>query len=210
MNILLLGPQGSGKGTQARKLCEKYNLFYFEAGGFLRELAKKNESLQKTLSQGNLVPDAEMASYVASYLDEKGLYDGIIFDGFPRTSVQWVVFKSWLKQKNVSLNLVLVLTIGEDETVRRLSARRMDPKTDRIYNLVTDPPPAGVDAATLIQRQDDKPDAIKKRISWYKSEVLPLINELKKDIEVVEIDGQRPIEVIFSNLTKIVDEKWKK
>lgn len=210
MNILLLGPQGSGKGTQARKLCQKYNLFYFEAGGFLRELAKKNESLRKILSEGKLVPDAEMASYVASYLDEKGLYDGIVFDGFPRTLAQWVVFESWLKQKNVSLNLVLVLTIDYAETVRRLSARRMDPETGRIYNLITDPPPADIDVAVLVHREDDKPDAIKKRVAWYKSEVLPLINELKKDVEVIEVDGQRPIEVIFNNLVKIVDEKWKK
>ena len=205
MNILLIGPQGSGKGTQARLLVEKLGFYYFESGDFLRKIAEKNETVKKMLAGGTFVPDKEIVSYVTAYLDEKGIYDNILFDGFPRSIVQYNFFKSWLKEKNVGLNLVLVLTIGEEETVRRLSARRSDPKTGKIYNLVTDPPPADIDRNLLVQRDDDKPEAIKKRLGWYKEQVLPLIAQLKNEIRVVEVDGERPIDEIQNNLLKEIE-----
>jgi len=205
MNILLIGPQGSGKSTQARLLVEKWGFFYFESGGFLREIAEKNEKVREMLAGGTFVPNKEMVSYVTAYLDEKGIYDNILFDGFPRSIVQYNFLKSWLKEKNVSLNLVLVLTISEEETVRRLFARRMDPKTGKIYNLVTDPPPGQVDKSTLIQREDDKPETIKKRLGGYKDQVIPLITQLRREVKVVEINGERPIEEIQADLVKCIN-----
>ncbi|PIP57682.1 hypothetical protein COX03_01810 [Candidatus Woesebacteria bacterium CG22_combo_CG10-13_8_21_14_all_39_10] len=205
MNILLIGPQGSGKGTQARLLVEKLGFYYFESGEFLRKIAEKNETVKKMLAGGTFVPDKEIVSYVTAYLDEKGIYDNILFDGFPRSITQYDFLKSWLKEKNVSLNLALILEISEDETVRRLSARRSDPKTGKIYNLVTDPPPADIDRNLLVQRDDDKPEAIKKRLGWYKEQVLPLIAQLKNEIRVVEVDGERPIDEIQNNLLKEIE-----
>jgi len=205
MNILLIGPQGSGKGTQARLLVEKLGFYYFESGEFLRKIAEKNETVKKMLAEGTFVPDKEIVSYVTAYLDEKGIYDNILFDGFPRSITQYDFLKSWLKEKNVSLNLALILEISEDETVRRLSARRSDPKTGKIYNLVTDPPPADIDRNLLVQRDDDKPEAIKKRLGWYKEQVLPLIAQLKNEIRVVEVDGERPIDEIQNNLLKEIE-----
>jgi len=106
--------------------------------------------------------------------------------------------------------LTIVLQINEEETVRRLSARRQDPETGKIYNLITDKPPAGVDEATLIHRDDDKPEAIKKRLALYKEQTEPLIDILKKDSEVIEVDGQRPIETISKDLIKIIKEHGEK
>src|SRR3989304_7871014 len=100
MIILFLGPQGSGKGTQARLLSEKLGYLYFESGGFLREISSKNEALRKSLAAGNLVPDEEMSSYVQSYLDEKAIFGNIVFDGFPRTLDQYNFFKKWLPKKH--------------------------------------------------------------------------------------------------------------
>ncbi len=205
MNILLIGPQGSGKGTQARLLVEKLGFYYFESGEFLRKIAEKNEKVREMLSGGTFVPDKEMVSYVTAYLDEKGIYDNILFDGFPRSIVQYDFLKSWLNDKRVVVNLVLVLVISEEETIKRLSARRMDPKTGKIYNLITDLPPEEVDKSALIQREDDKPEAIKKRLGWYKEQVLPLITELKKEIKVVEINGERPIDEIQNDLVKCIN-----
>lgn len=205
MNILLIGPQGSGKGTQARLLVEKLGFYYFESGGFLREIAKKNDKVKDMLAGGNFVPDEEMVSYVTADLDEKGIYDNILFDGFPRSITQYDFLKSWLKEKNVNLNLVLVLEISEEETIRRLSARRQDPVTGKIYNLITDYPPANVEVNTLTQRDDDKPEAIKKRLGWYKEQVIPLISKLKEEIKVVEIDGERPIEEIQKDLVREIE-----
>jgi adenylate kinase len=207
MNILLLGPQGSGKGTQARLLCEKFGFFYFESGGFLREASKTNEHLAKMLSEGMFVPDAEMSSYVTAYLDQKGVYDNILFDGFPRSVIQYETLKDWLSAKKVEIDIVFLLKIDEEETVRRLSARRTDPATGKIYNLVTDPPPADIDVSTLTQRDDDKPEAIKKRLSWYAEQVTPLISALREDIGVVDIDGTRPIADIQKDLAEIIEKQ---
>lgn len=204
MNILLIGPQGSGKGTQARILTEKYGYYYFESGEFLRKVAEKNENLKESLAEGKLVPDMEMTSYLTAFLDERNLYDDIIFDGFPRTVDQYNFLKNWLSDKKVRLDLVIALTISEKETLRRLNARRMDPKTGEIYNLVTEPPPAGIDPNTLIQRDDDKSEAIKKRLAFYRQRTEPLIIELKKDTKVVEVDGERPVEVIAKEIDGIV------
>lgn len=205
MNTLLIGPQGSGKGTQARLLVEKLGFYYFESGEFLRKIAEKNEKVREMLSGGTFVPDKEMVSYVTAYLDEKGIYDNILFDGFPRSMVQYDFLKSWLSDKKVTVDLVLVLIISEEETIRRLSSRRQDPKTGKIYNLITDPPPDNIDKSTLIQREDDKPEAIKKRLGWYQDLVVPLISKLKKETKVVEINGERPIEEIQTDLVKWIN-----
>lgn len=205
MNILLIGPQGSGKGTQARLLVEKLGFYYFESGEFLRKIAEKNEKVREMLSGGTFVPDKEMVSYVTAYLDEEGIYDNILFDGFPRSIVQYDFLKSWLSDKKVTVDLVLVLIISEEETIRRLSSRRQDSKTGKIYNLITDPPPPDIDTEVLIQRNDDKPDAIKKRLGWYQDLVVPLIAKLKKETKVVELNGERPIEEIQTDLVKWIN-----
>jgi len=210
MNIVLIGPQGSGKGTQARLLCDKFNFFYFESGAYLRKIAEGNSDLKKSLAAGNLVPDREMTSYLAAFLDKENLYDNIIFDGFPRTLEQYNFFKNWLKDKSVSLDLALLLEISEKETIRRLTARREDPATGKIYNLITDPPPPGVSIDSLVHRDDDMPEAIKKRLSLFRERTEPLITELKKDIDVFEVDGERPIDVIAQDFEKIVSERIKK
>lgn len=207
MNIILIGPQGSGKGTQARLVCEKFNFFYFESGSFLRKIAENNEELKKSLAEGILVPDTEMTSYLSAYLDQEGLYDDVIFDGFPRTVEQYKFWSSWLTQKQVSIDLVLLLVISESETVRRLSARRLDPSTGAIYNLITDPPPAEVDQSKLVHREDDKPEAIKKRLTLYRDRTEPLVDELRKKSEVVEINGERSIEEIAFEIEQIISSK---
>lgn len=208
MNIVLFGPQGSGKGTQARLLSEKFNFYYFEMGQFLREIAKNNDVIRDLMAKGILVPDEESSSYVTSFLDSKNLYDNILFDGFPRTILQYLTLKKWLDIKKIKLDLAFVITICEEETIKRLSGRRQDPITGKIYNLLTDKPPAEVDVKTLIQREDDKPQAIKKRLEIYRNQTVSLINEIKNNTKVVEINGERPIDEIQKDLVNII-EKFK-
>lgn len=182
MNILLLGPQGSGKGTQARLLCEKYGFFYFESGEYLRKIAENNGELKKMLDEGAMVPDIELTSYFTAFLDQESLYDNILLDGFPRNSEQYNFLKIWLSEKQVKIDLVLVLTISEPETLKRLALRK---------------------------REDDTPEAIKKRLELYKSRTEPLIQTLSKDTKVVEVDGQRSIEEIQEDLIKIINDNKK-
>jgi len=145
------------------------------------------------LESGSFVPDEEMASFVTAFLDERGIFDQVLFDGFPRSLPQYAVLKNWLAERKARVDLAIVLEIPESETIRRLSARRQDPQTGKIYNLITDPPPAGIDLTILTQRDDDKPEAIKKRLGWYHEQVIPLIAELDKEMEVIRIDGMKSI-----------------
>lgn len=205
MNIIFFGPQGSGKGTQARLVYEKYGFFYFESGAYLRRLGEEHPEIKAIMDAGKLVPDEEFTSYLTAYLDEQNLYDDILFDGFPRTLEQYNFLKNWLNDKKVSIDLGIVIQISEKETIKRLSSRRMDPETGKIYNLITDKPPANVDVSKLIQRDDDRPDAILKRLGWYKDRVVPLINHLKGITKVVEINGERPIDEIQKDIVTEIE-----
>lgn len=206
MNIVLFGPQGSGKGTQARLLCDKFGFSYFESGAYLRKLADTHPEMKLIMNSGKLVPDEEFTSYLTAYLDQENLYDDIIFDGFPRTIEQYEFLKVWLNQKQVKIDVAIVLEINESETLKRLGARRLDPKTGKIYNLVTDLPPSDVDINTLVQRDDDKPEAIKKRLALYHERTEVLIEGIKKDASVFRINGERTIEEIQTDLVKIVED----
>lgn len=206
MNIILLGPQGSGKGTQGRFLVDKFDLYYFESGAYLRRIAENNLSLKKYLDSGVLVPDLEITSYVQAFLDKENLYDDIVFDGFPRTLSQYNFWKNWLDDRKFKLDLVIVLEISEEESIRRLSARRQDPKTGEIYNLITDVPPAGVDINSLVQRDDDKPEGVQTRLKLYRERTEPLIAQLKKDTKVVEVNGERSEDEMQKDLQTLVEE----
>ncbi len=210
MNILLLGPQGSGKGTQARLLVEKFGFFYLSAGDLLREIAKTDQELATLLKSGTFIPDETTFGYVSKYLEDKGIFDNMIIDGFPRSVKQYNLIKEWLTRKGTKIDICINLTISEEETIKRLSSRRLDPATGKIYNLITDPPGPSVDQTKLVQRDDDKKEAIKKRLDWTKSLTGPLLELLKGEIEVFEIKGDRSIGEIQAELATIVGERIKK
>jgi adenylate kinase len=179
MNIILFGPQGSGKGTQAQLLAEKFGFFYFESGAYLRRIAENNEELRKALDEGQLVPDIEFTSYLKAFFDEKNLYDDIVFDGFPRTLEQYKFLKIWLDEKQMKIDLAIVLEIGEEETIKRLLLRK---------------------------REDDTPEAIKKRLGLYHERTEVLIREISEDTKIERIDGERLIEEIQKDLINLVEK----
>lgn len=205
MNILILGPQGSGKGTQAKLLSEKFGLFYFESGNFLRELSKTKPDVGERINRGELIPDEEMLGLVKDFL-EKNAPSGqnMLLDGYPRSVVQYENLKGWLESKGSKIDHAILLEISQEESVRRLSARRMDKITGKIYNLVTAPPPPQVNQENLIQREDDKPDAIKVRLDKYQEVTAPLVSQLEKEGILKKVNGERPIDVIFADLQEIV------
>lgn len=204
MNIIIFGPQGSGKGTQAKLISEKLGLFYFESGEFLRNLAESNPRIDEIINKkGELLPDEEIFSYATEYL-EKNDPDGknIIFDGYPRSVKQYELLTKWLETKDSRVDKAILLNISEEVSVKRLSARRICTKCGNVYNLITNLPPKGVCecGGELVQREDDKPEAIKKRLDLYKKNTKPLIEIFKKDGLLVEINGERPINTIFEDI----------
>jgi len=147
------------------------------------------------------MPDSEGFEYVKRYLENNNSFDNIVFDGFPRSVVQYELLKNWLKEKGSSIDFAVLISITENESIKRLTNRRKDPKTGEIYNLVTNPPPDNVDRSSLVQREDDNPEAIKKRLELYKKVTLPLIEQFREDGILIEIDGEQPIDVIFDNIS---------
>lgn len=202
MNIIILGPLGSGKGTQARLIAEKLNLYYFESGKFLRKLAKSDSSIDERINKkGELFPDEEMFSLLSKHVESKSpTRENLLLEGYPRSVKQYELLKEWLAEKSQQIDWAILLEISEKESLRRTLARKIDRKTGKIYNLITNPPGPDVDTKNLYRRPDDKPEAIRKRLDWFKNSVLPLVDVLKKEGILEKVDGERPIETIFEDI----------
>ena len=215
MNIILLGPQGSGKGTQAKLLVQKFGFYYFEMGAFLRDLAETNSTVDRIMNQeGKLVPD-DMFFFAMKALLEGKIKGGnsLFLDGFPRTIRQYQTLKNWFEEFNIKVNLVIFINITEDETIRRLSNRRTCRDCNRIWNLVTSPIPPQSDkcecGGKLFQRDDDQPEQIKLRLREYRKNTEPLLDLFKKEGLLFEINGERPILEIQADLVKEIKSRQK-
>lgn len=206
MNLVLMGPQGCGKGTQAEKLVLDYGMIRFECGSFLREVAKTRADIDEMVNKkGVLVPDELTNQLVTEYLSSQNKFDGIVFDGFPRTPLQYSLLKEFLKQNGSDIDAVFLIDISEAETIRRLTARRMDPVSGKIYNLITNPPGPDVDQSKLIHREDDTEPVIKRRLAAYHSTTKDALEAMERDGILHRIWGERPIEEIYADIKSVVE-----
>jgi adenylate kinase len=210
MNIIILGPPGSGKGTQARRIVESLNLSYFESGEFSRKLAKASPRIEKIVGGGGLIPEEEMTKYVAEYL-EKEIPGGrnILFDGYPRFITQYKFLEHWLENEGSRIDKVFLFEVSDKETIRRLSARRICGKCGTVYNLITNPPPGErcKCGGELIQRDDDKPEVIKERLKVYKENTLPMVEYIEKRGILERVDAERPIDTIYLDLIQRIEKE---
>lgn len=208
MNLVILGPQGSGKGTQAEMLVKKYGFTHVETGEILRQMAASdhpwNNRIRKMLNEGVLVSDDILSVILKDYLSSNHP-NGFLFDGTPRNFEQYKLMNELLSQKGEKFDKVIFLKIPEEETVRRLSSRRKCEKCGKVYNLVTDPPPGGSRCecrGELIHREDDFPDAIKKRLSAFWESTTKVIDAAKAEGILIEINGDQPIENIHKEIVE--------
>jgi adenylate kinase len=207
MNIVLLGPPASGKGTQGKKLAEHFDFFYLSSGQLFRELAKTRPEVAKVLDSGELLPDNLVMQFLTEYLESQKRYDNILLDGTPRSVGQYQDLLNWFMQKGSGIGLIIYISITPEEVIRRESARRMDKTTGEIFNLVTNPPGPDVKEENLVQREDDKPEVIKERLEAFEARTQPLVEKLTADGSLVTVNGERSIEEIFTELVSIIEER---
>ena len=171
MRLILLGPPGAGKGTQATYIMEKYNIPQISTGDMLRAAVKAGSELGRQaksfMDSGGLVPDDVIIGLVKERIQENDCKNGFLFDGFPRTIPQ----ADALREAGVEIDFVVEIDVDDEEIIKRLSGRRVHPDSGRTYHIDFNPPKAaGIDDVTgepLIQRDDDKEDTIKKRLEVY-------------------------------------------
>jgi adenylate kinase len=199
VNLVLLGPPGAGKGTQADRLRSDFNLPYYSTGIILREAVDAQSELGKKakeyMDSGDLVPDELICEVIAERFDSGEADDGFLLDGFPRTVGQAEMLDRLLDSRGRELTAVLLIEAPDDEVVRRLSGRRTCAKGQHVYHLEFDPPKhEGVcdqDGSRLIQRDDDKPETVRKRLAVYHEQTEPLVDWYKDRGVLRRFDGTR-------------------
>lgn len=208
-HIVLIGPQGSGKGTQASLLSKKFKLPVVRVGAIYRDHIKRKTSLgkksSKIINQGGLMPDKFTNDLVKEELKKIKYKKGAIFDGYPRR-----IGQANFLDKLVLVDKVILIDITQQETISRLKKRRQCEKCKEIYHLTHKPPKKGgicdLCGGKLVIRQDDYPQAIKKRLSIYKKEINPILQKYNKESKLIKINGKGDIKIVFNQIIEKLKE----
>ncbi len=212
--IVLLGPPGAGKGTQAQIIAEKYELVHVSSGDLFRENLKNETELGKLaqtfMKRGELVPDDVTIAMVRDRLSRPDCRNGALLDGFPRTPAQAEALAEMLKEFSGSVSLVPFISVPAEILVERLSGRWTCRSNGHVFHERFNPPAiAGVcdlDGSELYQRDDDKPETVMNRIKVYQEQTAPLIAFYKENGLLAEVDGTRSIEDVTTALLQAIDE----
>ena len=222
MHVILMGPQGSGKGTQTERVRTRLNLASIATGELFRSAIKGGTELgrqiQAAYDRGELVPDDLTVALVEERLNKLdqdrssgSKIDGVLYDGFPRTVGQADALRQALRARGEELTAVIALDVPREKLIQRLSGRRVCSTCGRVYNVVSDPPNAdgSCDACggTVIQRADDTPDAVAKRLDLYDVETAPLVDRYSNEGLVIHIDGDRPIDEVTESIVEAIQSR---
>ena len=198
LNLILLGPPGSGKGTQGERLQEDFDLPYYATGDILRAAVREGTDIgreaKEYMDRGDLVPDEVIVGVIAERIDGKEAEDGFILDGFPRTEPQAEALGEKLDELGRQLSAAVLIEVGDEEVVRRLGGRRTCPN-GHIFHVEFDPPEkegvCDVCGEPLAVRDDDKPEVIRNRLDTYHSKTFPLIEYYESKGLLKRVDGDR-------------------
>jgi adenylate kinase len=199
LNLVLLGPPGSGKGTQGERLQEDYRLPYWATGDILRAAVKEGTEVgkeaKKYMDAGDLVPDEVLIGIIAERISSDEAGDGFILDGFPRTNGQAEALDEKMKELGRELTASILIDVPEKEVVRRLGGRRTCKENGHVFHVEFDPPKeegiCDVCGGELIVRDDDKPEVIKHRLEQYHEKTAPLIDYYEKKGILHRVDGAK-------------------
>jgi adenylate kinase len=204
LNLILLGPPGAGKGTQAERLTDDFNLPYIATGNILRAAVAAETDLGKQaktfMDAGELVPDEIITGVILEAVASAEALDGFLVDGFPRTVAQADALDEGLARVERHLTAAILIEVPDEEVMRRMSGRRVSVKTGRVYHVEFDPPKhdgrCDVDGSRLVQRDDDRPETVRHRLEVYHQQTAPLIAYYEENGLLRRFDGTRsPTEV---------------
>jgi adenylate kinase len=212
LNLILIGPPGAGKGTQAERLQHDFQLPFISTGEMLREHVKQETDLGRQaksyMDAGDLVPDELILAMVAERLRAPDAQDGFILDGFPRNLEQAAALEKQLSELGRRVTAALLIDVPDEELIRRLSGRRVCVKGGHNYHVEFDPPKhEGVcdqDGSRLVQRDDDKPEVIKNRLDVYHEKTKPLIEYFDQQGLMRRIDGTRPAPEVHDHIRAVI------
>jgi adenylate kinase len=196
-NLVLLGPPGSGKGTQGERLHEELQLPYYATGDILRAAVREGTELGRSakdyMDRGDLVPDEVIVGMIGERIDSAEAADGFILDGFPRTAPQAEALAAKLAELGRELSSVLLIDVSDEEVVRRLGGRRTCVENGHVFHVEFNPPQregvCDIDGSELVIRDDDKPEVIRHRLEQYHSKTAPLIEHYDSQSLLRQIDG---------------------
>ena len=212
MDVILLGPPGSGKGTQAQKMTERYNIPQISTGDILRGAVKERTPLgveaQGYMDQGRLVPDEVVVGIVRDRLKTPDYTEGFILDGFPRTLPQAEALDATMQELKRTIDHVVSIEVDKEELLKRLTGRRTCQTCGAMHHLIFDPPTRdGICdkcGGKLYQRDDDQEETIRERLQVYEEQTTPLIAYYRNKGLLRPIDGVGEIEEIFQKIVKAV------
>jgi adenylate kinase len=222
MHVILMGPQGSGKGTQSERVRARLNLGSIATGELFRAAIKGGTALgrkiQAVYDRGELVPDDLTVALVEERLDQLGQersrgarIDGALYDGFPRTIAQADALSRALAARGEELTAVIAIDVPRETLIERLAGRRVCSGCSRVYNILSDPPAVdgvcNVCGGEVIQRADDTPEAVAKRLDLYEQETAPLVDRYEAQGLVERVDGNRPIADVTESIVAAIQSR---
>ncbi len=215
MKIIMLGAPGAGKGTQAKMIAEKYSIPHVSTGDIFRANIKEQTELgmeaKKYMDQGLLVPDELTVRILLDRVAKDDCKNGYVLDGFPRTIPQAEVLDEAVAKLNEKIDYAINVDVKDENIIKRMSGRRACLKCGATYHIEHIPPKKeGICdkcGSELVLRDDDKPETVKKRLSVYHEQTLPLIDYYNKKGILREVDGAQDMKDVFSAITGILDAK---
>lgn len=212
MNVVLLGPPGAGKGTQAIRVSAHFNIPHISTGDIFRRAVADGTPLglkaKEFMNRGELVPDDIVIGIVTQRLEEPDCSNGFLLDGFPRTEPQAEALVNALQISGKSIDKVLNIEVDRDELISRLTGRRTCRGCGKVYHLKFDPPKTpticDVCGGALWQREDDSEETVINRLKVYEAQTAPLVDYYKKRGILVSVDGGQPVETVFNRIDEIL------
>lgn len=212
LNLILLGPPGSGKGTQGERLQEDLELPYYATGDILRAAVREGTAIgleaKEYMDRGDLVPDEVIIGVIAERIASPEAAHGFILDGFPRTLPQAEALEEKLDEISLQIGAVILIDVPDEEIVRRLGGRRVCTEADHVYHVDFNPPEkdgiCDIDGSELVTRDDDAPETIRNRLVQYHEKTAPLVDFYEKQALLDRVDGARAPDEVAESIRALV------